>query len=470
MSAEEAAVSSVVVDASLSLVGQNLRGFIVESLVGAGGMGEVYLARHETLPKPAAVKVLKADMAADQEWKRRFVREAEAVSSLNHPGIVQLYNFGTLDDGRQYLVMEFIDGQPLDALIARRGSLSPFETLNIAEQVLDGLAEAHKAGVVHRDLKPANVILEATRSTEPRVKLVDFGLARRSRAGESGPLLAADVAAAEEKSSLLAGTPHYMAPEQALGRAVDGRADVYSLGVMLYEMLSGRLPFEDQNLVRLLDRQVREAPVPLEKVAGHLPPDVAAFVDSLLVKSPEDRPSAEIARHTVKRLCRGLAEEGVVGRTAHGAVHLAPTRKVAAPTTLAVRSRRASGPRSWLVAIPVVLSLGGAWLASNGGGDLPAESPPHEAARAEPPAATAERPSPADEAVVRKCNKDLTAYSEQLELDLRARLDAEARGGEADRALKPLRTLRQSFATNRSLKGCQALDEQLDRFGEAAGL
>ena len=509
---------NVIVDDGASLVGQNLRGFVVEALIGEGGMGEVYRARHETLPKPAAVKVLKADFAADEEWKRRFVREAEAISSLKHPAIVQLYNFGTLGDGRQYLVMEFIDGQPLDELIAQRGSLTPHETLAIAEQVLDGLAEAHKAGVVHRDLKPANVILERTGSLEPRVKLVDFGLARQARSRESKLLLAAE-GPSDGRSSLLAGTPHYIAPEQALGNVVNGRADVYSLGVMLYEMLSGRLPFDDENVVRLVERQIHEAPVPLGQVASYLSSDVAAFVDSLLAKSPSGRPSAESARNQVKRFRRELAEAGTV-RAAIGSADLSTLRRVVPPpkgvaldtTTVTEPGQRGAPParRRWAALAPVLLLLVlGAWWAGPGRSEPatapraaepepepkpePASAPPVSPSPEEPPVQLApatvdpsppvappsararprDRATPTPAAVdddVRKCNSELTAYSEQLEQRLRGKLSAERRDGEIDHALKALRTLRKEVAANHTLKGCEHLDARLDGFGVSAGL
>lgn len=295
------------------LVGLNLSGFVVTRLLAAGGMGLVYLAEHETIGRRAAVKVLKPEVAADAEWTARFLTEARALASMKHRNLIEVLNFGKTPDGRQYLMMEFLEGEPLDQYMRRVGAMSPGAALGLVDQVLNGLAEAHKKGVVHRDLKPSNVFLIREHNGELLVKVIDFGLARQD------PVILSDAALLVPRSndgaSLLAGTPEYIAPEQAKGLKVDGAADLYSLGVMLFEMLSGELPFTSNSVPELMQKHVSDRPPALSSRVNGLPEGVEAFVDSLLEKEPSKRPaSADVARVTISRLLKRIASDSTAVR------------------------------------------------------------------------------------------------------------------------------------------------------------
>jgi serine/threonine protein kinase len=299
---------SVVVDNSDPLIGANLNGYIVGKVIAAGGMGIVYSAEHETIGRRVAVKVLKPEVAADVEWTKRFLVEARAIAALKHRNLIEVVNFGKTPDARQYLMMEFLEGEPLDAYMRRMGALPPAVALSYADQILNGLAEAHKKGVVHRDLKPSNVFLIREHNGDQLIKILDFGLARQE------PIALVDIATSLPKrndgSSLLAGTPEYIAPEQAEGKKVDDKADLYSLGIMLYEMLAGQLPFQSESVTMLLQKHLSERPPALSSVIGGLPEGVEEFVDSLLEKDPTKRPtSADSARMTVQRLIKRLSTD-----------------------------------------------------------------------------------------------------------------------------------------------------------------
>ncbi|MDP1826383.1 MAG: protein kinase [Archangium sp.] len=295
------------------LIGIDLGGFKVVKLLAAGGMGLVYEAMHPAIGRRAAVKVLKPEVAADAEWTKRFLSEARALGAIKHRNLIEVLNFGKTPDGREFLMMEFLDGEPLDAYIRRLGQLAPAVALGIADQILNGLAEAHKKGVVHRDLKPANVYLLREHNGELLVKVLDFGLARQE------PIALIDGAVnlprRDDGASLLAGTPEYIAPEQAQGQKVEGSADLYSLGVMLFEMVSGQLPFEADTVVALLQKHVSDRPPKLSSVMNNVPEGLEEFIDSLLVKEPERRPSsADAARVTVQRLLKRLSQDSTAVR------------------------------------------------------------------------------------------------------------------------------------------------------------
>lgn len=330
-------VPSVQVEGADPLIGLDLGGYTVVRLLAAGGMGLVYEALHQQIGRRAAVKVLKPEVAADAEWTRRFLSEARALGSLKHRNLIEVLNFGKTPDGREYLMMEFLDGEPLDAYITRMGALSPAVALGIADQILNGLAEAHKKGVVHRDLKPSNVYLQREHNGELLVKVLDFGLARQE------PVALLDGAITLPKrndgASLLAGTPEYIAPEQAQGRSVDGAADLYSLGVMLFEMLTGALPFEAESVTDLLRKHLAERPPRLSTVMNNPPEGVEEFIESMLAKEPGQRPSsADAARVSVQRLLKRMSQDSTAVRSlasleAEGAVDTkrAPTMRIDRP-------------------------------------------------------------------------------------------------------------------------------------------
>ncbi len=205
----------------------------VEALLGTGAVGLVYRCRHLVLDKTLAVKVLRPDFARDAEVSARLVNEAKAASAIGSPHIVETVDFGRLADGSAFFVMEYLEGNPLTALIDGREPLSADDVLHIGIQIADALASAHAAGIIHRDLKPDNVFI-ITRGDDKRfVKVLDFGIAKLARAERK-----------LTRAGQIYGTPHYMSPEQAAGRNTDARTDVYAVGIILYEMVTGRVPFD----------------------------------------------------------------------------------------------------------------------------------------------------------------------------------------------------------------------------------
>jgi len=257
------------------LTGRTLGHYAVLERLGEGGMGVVFKARDTRLGRFAALKIMRADRVADEDRRRLFAREARAASALNHPNILTIYEIDT-DAGVDYIAMEYVEGGTLADLVAC-GPVPADRALRLASQVADALAAAHAAGVVHRDLKPSNIMLAAGE----RVKVVDFGLARFAGAAlpteETVGTLASDGA--------VVGTVPYMSPEQAAGRAVDARSDLFSLGTILYEMLAGRRPFAGDSSIGILAAVLRDTPAPLTRI----PPDVARLVERCLSKDPGGR-------------------------------------------------------------------------------------------------------------------------------------------------------------------------------------
>jgi serine/threonine protein kinase len=254
----------------------------IERRIGRGGMGDVYLASHARLPGRFAVKVLLDDLAGNQEAFARFCREAEIMSQLRHPNIVQIFDFDTAPDGRPFFVMEYLEGRDLETRLAGGVPLPLPMVVRIVGAIGSALGAAHSHGVVHRDLKPANVFLATVDGqTDEVVKVLDFGISKvRSAARLSG-------------TKDLLGTPPYMAPEQARGLhdSVDGRTDQFALGAIAYRMLTGRDPFEGDNPASLLYQVVHEAPPPLSSLApaDWDPAPLQAVLDRALAKQPEDR-------------------------------------------------------------------------------------------------------------------------------------------------------------------------------------
>jgi serine/threonine-protein kinase len=253
----------------------------IQKLLGEGGMGFVYLARHKVIDKKVAVKVLRADLAKDREILDRFLQEAKAASSIGNAHIVDISDFGDLPDGSTYFVMEFLEGQPLSQLVDSDQRLSVERICHIGLQIADGLAAAHAQGIVHRDLKPDNIFLVSRGSDQDFVKILDFGIAKVT--GNANTKLT--------KAGAVFGTPHYMSPEQAAGAPVDHRTDIYALGVMLYEMVSGQLPFNADNFMGILTQHMYKAPVPIRALVStpECPPSLEAVILKCLSKKPEAR-------------------------------------------------------------------------------------------------------------------------------------------------------------------------------------
>jgi hypothetical protein len=252
--------------------------YAIERELGRGGMGAVYVGVHEVIGKRAAVKVLVGAAATDEDLVQRFVNEARAASAIRHPGIVEVYDYGVDEDGRAYLVMELLEGESLAARMKAHGQLAIPAAVAIARRVALALGAAHEAGIIHRDLKPDNVFLDGE-----RVVLLDFGIAKLMGAGPG-------VSGARTVTGALLGTPQYMSPEQCEGaREVDHRSDLYSLGCTLYQMLTGRLPFEANGVGGWIGAHLHVAPPPLDVYCPAASPELAAIVARLLAKAPDDR-------------------------------------------------------------------------------------------------------------------------------------------------------------------------------------
>ena len=266
------------------MIGRTLAHYRITAAIGAGGMGEVYRATDTKLGRDVALKVLPAEMASSPDRLERFRREAKALAALDHPGIVTVHSVEEAD-GVHFLTMQLVEGHPLDRLIPD-GGLPVERILEIATGLAEALIAAHERGIVHRDLKPGNVMV----GKDGRVKVLDFGLARMSGAmagGSGGSELPTDV---HTREGVVLGTVPYMSPEQVSGRPLDHRTDIFSLGVMLYEMATGQRPFGGASPVELLSSILRDRPTPLSEARPGLPPHLDTIVGRCLEKAPENRP------------------------------------------------------------------------------------------------------------------------------------------------------------------------------------
>ncbi len=263
--------------------GSRLGGFEVLGPLGAGGMGEVYRARDTRLGREVALKVLPEALSADRERISRFEGEARAASALNHPNIVTIHEIGR-DGETTFVAMELVDGKTLRELSVS-GPLPVKKVLNVAAQVSEGLAKAHDAGIVHRDLKPENVMV----SRDGFVKILDFGLAKLMETGASGDSAMPTAAQPHTRPGTVMGTVGYMSPEQASGEPVDYRSDQFSLGSLLYEMLTGRQPFQRKTAAETMSAIIREEPEPASRLRPDLPLPVRWVLERCLAKDREER-------------------------------------------------------------------------------------------------------------------------------------------------------------------------------------
>src|SRR5882672_11087823 len=257
----------------MSLVGQVFsERYRIEREIARGGMAEVYLARDESLNRQVALKALFPEFAREPSFVERFRREAQAAANLNHPNIVGIYDWGQ-EDGTYFIVMEYVEGRSLCDLIRSEGLIDPGRAADITAEIASALAFAHRSGVVHRDVKPGNVLI----TPQGSVKVTDFGIAR---AGTSENLT---------QTGSVMGTATYFSPEQAQGLAVDGRSDVYSLGVVLYEMVTGLAPFAGDAPIAVALKHVREEPIPPSARNAAVPAAFEQIVLGALVKDPDAR-------------------------------------------------------------------------------------------------------------------------------------------------------------------------------------
>ncbi len=273
--------------------------YYVEKQLGEGGMGVVYLCRHTIIDKKVAMKVLRADMARNEEVTERFLNEARSASSIGNAHIIDISDFGRLPDGATYFVMEFLSGIPLADLADARIAIDPSRVAHISIQLSQGLSAAHDAGIIHRDLKPDNIFLIKQGAEEEFVKILDFGIAK---ATSSTTKLT--------QAGQVFGTPHYMSPEQASGMTVDNRSDIYALGVIMYELSTGVLPFDADNFMGILSQHMYKEPVPPLSIEGptlHFPPGFEELILKCMAKAAEDRyQSMKELGDDIKRVFAGV--------------------------------------------------------------------------------------------------------------------------------------------------------------------
>ena len=319
----------------LDLTNKNLGNYKIVGKLGQGGMATVYKAHELSLNRMVALKVLSSQLSEDKAYIKRFLREAQAAAQLNHPNIVQIYAIGE-EQGVHYFAMEYIKGKSLADIRQEEGVLKPEDAVPIIRQVAEALAEAHKAGLVHRDIKPSNIMIDAA----GRPKVTDFGIAYVSYANTK-----------LTRDGSIIGTPEYLSPEQCEGKTVDQRSDIYSLGVTLYELLSGKTPYEADTPVSMLMKIVKGEFPPLREVNPNVPESLQVIVDKMMLKDVQQR------YQRMEEVIKDLLE-------------LEPGRKV--PSTAVMEDvavpRETSGSKSnkWaaiIVAAIIVILMGGAFAA-----------------------------------------------------------------------------------------------------------
>jgi serine/threonine-protein kinase len=285
------------------IVGKLIAGkFRVESLLGEGGMGKVYKAKQVALDKVVVLKVLRTALLSDAGTVGRFQREAKAASRLNHPNSISMLDFGQAEDGSLYIAMEFVSGKDLHHIIAEQWPLPEERVVRIITQVLSAVGDAHLAGVIHRDLKPENIMVEQRRGDPDFVKVLDFGIAKVQDTSEDGPALT--------RAGFVCGTPEYMSPEQARGAQLDARSDLYAIGVILYQMVTGLLPFESDSAVGFATKHLVEPPpeIPVRRPDAKVSPAMQDLIMRSLSKDPAGRPqTAELFRNELFAVLDGTA-------------------------------------------------------------------------------------------------------------------------------------------------------------------
>src|SRR5262245_29056301 len=282
------------------MIGKTVGHYRITAKLGAGGMGEVFLAEDTRLERKAAIKFLPAEVASDPVRRQRFLNEARAASALNHPHVCVVYDVGETEDGLPYIAMEFVEGQPLDVLL-KQGPLEMAKIAEIAVQVADALDAAHGLGIVHRDVKPANISL----NKRGHVKVLDFGLAKRISAGAEEHDGTQDFQ--QTREGQVVGTPCYMSPEQALGQDLDHRSDIFSVGVVLYELATGQKPFTGSNFSEIVNKIVHAQPPAIARLNYDVPPELERITLKCLQKQRDRRyQSARELLVDLKNLRRGL--------------------------------------------------------------------------------------------------------------------------------------------------------------------
>ena len=287
------------------LVGRTIDGrYFIEEVLGEGGMGLVYAARHAILNKRLAIKVLRPEVSKDEEIITRFRQEAQSASAIGNEHIIDISDFGTLPDHSTYFVMEFLDGKDLTTAIEEARPMSDSRVVHIAKQLCQALGAAHSRGIVHRDLKPDNIYLIRRHGDSDFVKVLDFGIAK---VGSGTKKLT--------KAGQVFGTPHYMSPEQCAGTGTDHRTDIYAMGVILYEMTAGKVPFDADNLMGILTKHMYEQPVPPHTLPPpvDVSPPLEAVILRCLEKSPEARyATMEAVFEDLRKVEQGITPDAVL--------------------------------------------------------------------------------------------------------------------------------------------------------------
>jgi serine/threonine protein kinase len=337
--------------------------YSLERLLGEGGMGAVWAAKHLVTGKPVALKFLKATASENPDLVRRFIREARAASAVQHPNVVAIHDVITLDDGSPVMVMDLLNGESLGDKLVRERALALGELVTIMVPVLSAIAAAHALGIVHRDLKPDNIFLARYADGRVESKVLDFGIAKLSSPERNN----AESAALTRTGSMM-GTPYYMAPEQAFGeKDLDRKADVWALGVILYECLTGGRPFDGDNFGQLLKSIINGTFVPLEQRVTGLPPDVVGLVGRMLTVDRSSRLSGveEAARVLIlhKDLGANVTWNSVAAVTGAGVrVETSPALSVTSPE--GSRSRRGLYAAATAASLAAATAVVGSWFAS----------------------------------------------------------------------------------------------------------
>jgi eukaryotic-like serine/threonine-protein kinase len=391
------------------MVGRTLEGrYTILARLGSGSMGTVYRARQHAMGREVAIKILRGDRAIDETAKARFMREARANSLLASPNTVTVFDFGQSESGEFYLAMEILEGESLGQRLTRLGKLEPAVAVDVARQALRSLAEAHAKGIIHRDLKPDNLffarVLTGPKPHAPTkgpvheeiVKVLDFGIAKMMNAAGDEPM-----GVVETQAGTVFGTPRYMSPEQAQGKPLDARTDLYSLGVILYQMLTGRPPFTDNDAVVVMARHIKSVPKrPNEAVPeAHVPKELEDVVMRSLAKDPKDRqPDAETFAGELLAAIEGLpaATSGVRSAMNVAGIRLPDSmRPPPVPLPPPPRNKLSSSAIA-AMALPVVLlvAAGAVYLGMRNGKTAPAPPLPVTVASA-PVSAPPQTPAPA---------------------------------------------------------------------------